>query len=142
MTEKKGYFNYWEDWSKKHDLYAMTRSNVKGDELGSVRHSTQLLPVDGERLQKWISRCARDSMELTERSRYHHIHGTSKTWACHSSMRSCFICEVCDYVDILRSMAVSLLLIDGMPPLCWLLSVDDSGVTHYSVVLDQSARLD
>ncbi len=131
-------FNYWEDWSTKKDLYAMTASNVRAEEAGSVRHSTQLLPVDGERLQKWISRCARDSMELTERARYHHIHGTSKTWACHSSMRSCFICETCDYVDILRCMAVSMLLIDGIPPLIWHLTLDDQGVTQFSVVLDRT----
>ncbi len=130
MSEKKGYFNYWEDWSKKKDLYALTSSINRQEERSAVKHMEALFPTDGEQLSSWTRRTARDSMELTENARYHHIHGTSKTWACHTSSRYCFICVLCDFVDILRTMALS--FPEGG---IWSLSLDDQGVTSYKVVL-------
>ncbi len=128
-NEKKGYFNYWEDWSKKKDLYALTQSINRQEERDAVKHMSSLFPVDGEKLDSWVRRTARDTLELTENARYHHIHGTSKTWACHTSSRYCFICVLCDFVDILRCQALSMSDKGGL----WKLSLDDQGVTRYSV---------
>ncbi len=130
MQEKKGYFNYWEDWSKKKDLYALTSNINRQEDSSAVKHFSSLFPVEGEKLQSWVRRTARDTLELTENARYHHIHGTSKTWACHTSSRYCFICVLCDFVDILRSMALSCEKEGGY----WKLSLDESDVTRYSVV--------
>ncbi len=127
-------FNYWDDWKGKKDLFALTSSVVKQEEKSEVKHMSSLFPVDGERLESWIRRTARDSLELTENARYHHIHGTKSTWACHTSSRYCIICVACDYVDILRCMALSYMELDLKTPPIWELSLDEVGVTRFKVV--------
>ncbi len=126
-------FNYYDDWKGKKDLFALTSSVVREEKRDEVKHMSSLFPVHGEKLESWIRRTARDTLELTENARYHHIHGTKSTWACHTSSRYCFICVLSDFVDILRCMALSYMELELKTPPIWDLSLDNEGVTRYHV---------
>ncbi len=98
-------FNYWTDYTDKKDMFAMTSSITRQQSRQEIKHNPAILPMDNEELKTWLQRTIKESIDLTEYSRYHHITGTTKTWACHTSSRYCFICVLCDFVDILRIMA-------------------------------------
>lgn len=125
-------FNYYTDYTKEKNLYAMTSSIHQQQQRNEIKHNNDILPIDRESLNIWLKRTIKSSMDLTEYSRNQHIHGTTKTWACHTSSRYCFICTLCDFVDILRIMAHG--LEDLGTSMQWSISVDEDGETRYQLI--------
>ncbi len=90
----------------------------------------EFLPVDGENCMSWQRRTAQAAYKLTEHSRYYHVYGTSKTWACHTTSRYCFICELCNFVDMLRTFINSLDELIPLSSLNWQVLTDAEGLSY------------
>lgn len=131
------YSNY-SNWKDDMNPYSMTSPKMYQRDAESNKYFTEILPILNEEVQIWIERTASHTVKLTEYSRNHHIYGTKRTWSCHDSSRYCFICTLCDFVDILRSMAISFLNIYPKPPLYWAISISDSGQSSYRLSQTQT----
>lgn len=122
----QGRFNYYSDMADDSHPYARTSPiNRSGD--ARVKHYAELAPLDNELVLTWINRTAKHSAELAEHSRWHHLYGTRKPWACHTSGRYCFICTLCDLNDNLRELAVSFIAFDPNYALRWHVAEDIKG---------------
>ncbi len=108
------YTNY-TNWKDKQNMYAMTSPRMYQRDSENNKFFEEILPINNEELKTWVERTTVHTIKLTEYSRDHHIYGTKRVWACHSSSRYCFICTLCDFVDILRSLALSILALYPKP---------------------------
>lgn len=67
----------------------------------------ELLPVQNESAKTYIDRIDINEGKLIEHSIWYHLYGTRKgVWPCHSSSRYCFICNLCQMVEINRQMII------------------------------------
>ncbi len=128
-------FNYYDNsnyYSK--DSYARTSPLNKNEreQTKEAKQMAEFLPVHEEYVTSWMRRSASASHKLTEHARYHHIFGTSKTWACHTSSRYCFICELCNFLDMMRTLILSLTTLTDLSKLQWSVNESDEG-TKYSL---------
>ncbi len=103
------YQNYNNYENPNRNPFAMTSPRMYQRDEESNKFFTEILPINNEEVAIWVQRTQIHTEKLTSYSRNHHIYGTKREWACHSSTRYCFICTLCDFVDILRSMALSYL---------------------------------
>ncbi len=62
----------------------------------------EMSPMENENLQTYIERTSIAETKLVEWSIHHHIYGTKSTWACHKTSRECFICLLCQQVELNR----------------------------------------
>lgn len=120
------YQNY-RDYRNIND-YAMT-ARINRTSVEERKIMEELLPVDGELLTTYIKRSSVAEQKLTEHSIQHHLYGTKKVWACHTSSRYCFICTMAQYVNVHRALwnsladvidiskiTISVNVVEGEPP--------------------------
>lgn len=99
------YQNY-TDYRNTND-YAMTqRINRGSSEERKIME--ELLPVSGEKLTTFLKRTEIGEQKLIEHSIQHHLYGTKRVWSCHTSSRYCFICTTSQYLNVNRSLFISL----------------------------------
>lgn len=95
-------YNNYTDYRNTAD-YAMTaRINRTSSEDRKIME--ELLPVNGETVFNFLKRSDIAEQKLIEYSLQHHLYGTKRVWSCHTSSRYCFICNLSQYLNMLRAM--------------------------------------
>ncbi len=75
------------------DDYSITTSAKKDELKRKFRFNQQFMPIQGERLDTWITRTYRLVQELEEFSTQKHVFGKNGAWFTHWSQSSCFMCD-------------------------------------------------
>ncbi len=127
-------FGNYSDWKDRKNMFAMTTPRMYQRDSEEHKYFEEILPLDKEKLDIWIRRTAQHTVKLTDYARYQHIYGTKRTWSCHDSSRYCFICTLCDFVDILRCLAVSIMEKFPDTPLIWSISLSEDGRSEYHII--------
>lgn len=95
------YQNY-TDFRNSND-YAMT-ARINRTSSEDRKFMEELMPVNGELLITYIQRSEIAEQKLIEHSIQHHLYGTKRVWACHTSSRYCFICTMAQFLNVNRAM--------------------------------------
>lgn len=96
------YSYYDSTWSR--DNFALT-SRIERHSQAERKFMEEFLPVQGEHLYNYYDRSDIHMQKLVEHSIWYHLYGTKKgVWPCHSSSRYCFICNLCQQVEIDRQI--------------------------------------
>ncbi len=128
-------FSHYVNYENEKNMFALTTPRMYQRDSEANKFFDEILPIQGELLSVWIERTSVHTMKLTEYSRNQHIYNTKRTWACHDSSRYCFICTLCDFVDVLRMMALSFVKCMPNTSLIWVVSPDSDGRSSYSLDL-------
>ncbi len=128
-------FSHYVNYQDERNMFAMTSPRMYQRDSEENKFFDEILPVDKELVSVWIERTLLHTTKLTEYSRYQHIYGTKRTWSCHESSRYCFICTLCDFVDVLRMMAGSFMKCCPNTPMVWVISASKDGRSSYSLEL-------
>lgn len=126
------YGNY-VDYQDEKNMFAMTSPMAYQRDEEANRFFTEILPIDKEGIKVWLDRTAKHTVKLTEYSRHHHIYGTKRTWSCHTSSRYCFICTLCDFVDVLRMFCISISQLFPKEEIKWNVEVDKDDRVCYTL---------
>lgn len=86
------------------DNYAMTARINRGVSPEERHIMEELQPMDEELLSNYIKRTEIAEHNLCKYSIQHHLYGTKKVWACHTSSRYCFICVLVQFVNVTRAI--------------------------------------
>ncbi len=126
-------FSHYVNYQDERNMFSMSSPQMYQRDVEANKFFDEILPIDKELVSVWVERTSSHTVKLTEYSRNQHIYGTKRTWSCHDSSRYCFICTLCDFVDVLRMMAISILDLDlSTKPLVWsVLSGQDGRFTYH-----------
>jgi hypothetical protein len=111
------------------DDYAVT-ARINRSSAEERKLVEELSPVDGELLITFIERTSLGIEKVCENGIKHHLFGTKKVWACHTSSRYCFICVMAQYVSTLGALWITLR--EVMP---------EEEVRRYHINVDNSAEI-
>lgn len=93
-------FPNYNDLRNNNDYSLTGRVNRSDPETRKIME--ELNPIDGENLDNFIQRTIIAEEKLCEYSMQHHMYGTKKAWACHTTSRYCFICTLVQFVNVHR----------------------------------------
>ena len=99
-------YNNYTDYREVDD-YAMA-SRINRTDPAKRKIMEELHPHDGESLHSFLERSDTASQKVAEHGIYHHLFGTKKTWACHTTSRYCFICVLAQENECYRMLFQSL----------------------------------
>ena len=89
------------------DDYAMT-ARLSRTSSEDRKIMEELLPINEEPLWNFIKRTEIAEQKLVEHAINHHLYGTKRVWSCHTSSRYCFICTMAQYINVTRSLFLSM----------------------------------
>ena len=95
------YQNY-NDYRGEDDYAVTSRINRTSAEQRKIME--ELLPYDTQLLSDWLKQAEIAEEQLTKNAVHHHLYGTKKAWACHTTSRYCFICVMAQYINTHRSI--------------------------------------
>ncbi len=121
------------DYSTEENMYAM-HTPTRAIDVERLKYFEEIFPVDGEENESWVRRTAVHIHKLTEYAYHHHIYGTKRKWACHESSRYCFICTLCNIIEVIRNMSMDMIELYPDEHLRWKLSNDAKTGTQYRLI--------
>ncbi len=128
-------FSHYTNYSDEKNMFSMTTPHMYQRDEEANKFFEEILPINTEDVKVWIERTQVHTTKLTEYSRNQHIYGTRTTWACHKSSRYCFICTLCDFVDVLRMFIQGIQDLFPDKPIHWVVDVSKDGRSSYHVSL-------